>query len=185
MVKLYFLHVGQKCSSKHDVVCSGKVWHWMMPTHRMRYITSHNEIKLLAEKKKEPFMTCQRRILNFTGASHRAIYGYSDIYYIPAAKVVDFITIASVFFRHGAFLEVAVASTLFCISNGTKQMMLPGIAQADFKKRSLPWVNIDNLYNNRTLVFYHATKWKNVLHNYSRYLKLFQDTFSSLHKCSK
>ena len=157
----------------------------MRPAHRIHYITSHNEIKRLAEEKKEPFMSCQQRILNFTGALNRTIHGYSDIYYIPAAKVVDFITIASVFFRHGAFLEVAVPSTLFCISNGIKQIMLPGITQANFKRRLLPWVNIGNLYNNRTLVFYHATKWKSVLHNDSRYIKLYHDTFSRLHKCSK
>ena len=157
----------------------------MKPGHRGHYITSYDEIKLLAENKKEPFITCQQQILNFTGAPRRAIYGYSDIYYIPGVKAVDFIDIASVFFRHGAFLEVAVPTTLFCISNGTTQTMLPGITQADSGTRLLPWLNIGNLYNNRTLVFYHATKWKSVLHNDSKYLKLYREAVLNLHQCSR
>ena len=157
----------------------------MKPEHREYYVTSYNEIKRLAEKKKEPFMTCQQRILNFTGAPQRAVYGYSDINYIPREKVLDFIEIASVFFRHEAFLEVAVPSTLLCISNGTKPIMLPGITQANSKERLLPWMNIDNLYNNKTKVFYHATKWKSILHNDARYLKLYSEAVLNLHKCGK
>ena len=129
-------------------------------------------------------MICQQQILNFTGAPRRAIYGYSDIYYIPRVKASDFIKIASVFFQHGTFLEVAVSSTLLCISNGTKPIMLPGITQANSKERLLPWMNIDNLYNDRKLVFYHATKWRSALYD-SRYVEIYHEAVLSLHKCGK
>ena len=161
------LSLGKRCLSKFDRLCSRKHWFWINPTYNKNYRVSYNEIQQLASKGRNPHVACHRNILNFTGAPNRIIFGYSDIYYIPAAKAVDFITIASIFSEHRAFQEVAVPTVLICIEG--KKIMLKGISQANGNQRPLPWVNIGDLYNNRTLVFYHATKWKNISKRNKKY----------------
>ena len=168
--------------SKFDRLCSGKHWAWMNPKHNKDYRVSYNEIQQSASKGRNPHVACHRNILNFTGAPNRIIFGYSDIYYIPAAKAVDFITIVSIFSQHRVFLEVAVPTVVICIEG--KKIMLKGISQANISQRKLPWVNIGDLYNNRTLVFYHATKWKTVLKRNKQYRKFYKDTTKIIHNCT-
>ena len=62
--------------------------------------------------------------------------------------------------------------------------MLKGISQANGNQRPLPWVNIGDLYKNITLVFYHATKWKNVSKRNKKYRKFYKDTVKILHNCT-
>ena len=152
------LSLGKNCLSKFDRLCSDKQWAWMKPIPSNSYQNSYNEMKQLASEGRNPHVACHHNILNFTGAPNRIIHGYSDIYYIPTSKVVVFITIASIFSKHRTFLEVAVPTVLICLKG--KIIMPEGISQANVNQRELPWVNIGDLYNNRILVFYHATKWK-------------------------
>ena len=98
--------------------------------------------------------------------------GYADIYYVPKSKVKDFVTIASVFFKHAAFLEVAVPFTLTCIHDGSIRQ-IDGIAQSDQRFRKRPWDNINYMYNDRNLVFYHAVKWSKVLRKHKKYRELY------------
>ena len=175
---------GKKCSSTEDRLCSGRIWYWMRQRYRQSYIDSYDEIQTLASQGNKLYMKCLQNIIDTTGGIHRAIRGYSDIYYIPAAKMADFVTVGSIFFRHKAFLEVAIPSILVCMSGKNNQTYLFGISQADQNTRPKPWINIGDLYRKEQLVFYHATKWKSVLKGDVLYTKLYNDTLRTIRNCT-
>ena len=175
---------GKRCKSKEEKNCSGKSWSWMRrPYSRERCMKSYIETASLARKGHEPYKTCLQRIHNLTGAPKRLLRGYADIYYIPASKMKEFVAVASVFYKHGSFVEVAIPSVILCICSEQEVRRFFGIEQTG--KRLLPWINIWRIYNDTRLVFYHATKWTGVLKNDSRYRQVYQDAYSKIHRCKK
>ena len=80
----------------------------------------------------------------------------ADTHNVPMSKITDFVTIASVFYKHAAFLEVAVPFTLICVHDGL--IPIHGIPQSERDTRKKPWENMNNMYKDKNLVFYHAVK---------------------------
>ena len=93
-------------------------------------------------------MECNKAILDFTGTSNRTPYAYPDIYYIPKSKMKDFATVASIFYKHGSYVAVAVSSTLICLDK-ENLISIQGVAQANKKGRKKPWINIDTIYRDK------------------------------------
>ena len=111
-----------------------------------------------------------------TVSSTRIIYGFSDIYYVTKSKMKDFLTVASVFFKHGTFVEVAVPSTLLC-TNKANLIVLKG----DPQSRKLQMEKINMLYSRKKQMFYHTIKWSNVLNNNILYKQLYCNVSQDLY----
>ena len=135
-------------------------WRWWEDYRRqtlrsLRYIDAHQGDSALLHR-------CHKQLVSLTGGTRRAIGAYSDIFFIPQRMAADFSTLLDVFLDKEVFLEIAIASSLWCLERPEDMETIKGLPIWDVDSRDSPYMHFTKKeYLGNT--FLHPTKWSSLV----------------------